>query len=189
MDNLKQIRYVTENYPDLQGLKQVPLGVCMVLVGMLTLLSDNNVIEGWGVVIAMIVLSGIGIATQNIIVQRYEAHYGKVESSKSSIPDMAWIALAAIFTLVEIIAQPPFAPVLLVIAAYFVYRWRESDGILPHYIGLAVLAVVFAGVPFFVDGDRIAILLICAGILLGIGGILDHRLLAETLQPPAEEHD
>ncbi|MEQ8676209.1 MAG: hypothetical protein RLP44_24910 [Aggregatilineales bacterium] len=188
MQNLKHIRFITENYGDMQGLRQIPLSICMAMVGVLSIASSMDLISGWGVVIGMLILIGLGYASYDWVGKRYNALYGSVQSRQSGIADPVWITAAIVVFLIEMFADLPFSPSMLIIATFFVYRWYISDGLLPHYLPLAIVLLLMVALPQVVESsERVSWFLIVLGIVHSIAGVFDHRALTRVLQRPAPD--
>ncbi|MGB3635453.1 MAG: hypothetical protein WA982_15530 [Rubrobacteraceae bacterium] len=199
---LERVRYVTENYEQLQGLKNAPVGLMVLFSGALMLFpsslrSFSSLIGGnlyllYVVLIAMVLLYfAMG--------SYYERRFGWVQTfSMERQQIVAAIILIIVLVVVgsaNLAFQPPIHMIWLAwgVALTVVY-WRERR-FRAHYvvIGILVCGVSFlpllgisqTGSTAYETGGLMAFL----GILYVVGGILDHFLLVRTMKSLPEEDD
>lgn len=190
MDELQRLRYVTQRYAHLQGLRLVPLGIPFLASaawrdGQLTWLpgTDGNGPSYWFVALFAVALT-ISVAIGGY----YRRRFGTVQPARSLRGPLrlaAFLAALALAfwlqdTLPAVISLPA-----LVIGTAIAYVGVVGHSLRTHYLALAVLCLVFAtlgtfGVPLHA---RDVLLDDLIGIGLIVVGIGDHLLLRRTLEP------
>jgi hypothetical protein len=195
MDAIK-IRFVTENYSQLQGLRLVPLGVFLVLCA---------VVDGAGLLdraghphgIPAEILTRIGLAgvLAFLLVLAaplyYHSRYGAIDPRVRRVRN-SWITVAVIGFVVlarvdRHLQWPVSLQLLLVSVSLFVTVWHDG-WIRRHYLAPALAWLAASMVPAL-DAYRIAVLLSLGGLTLVACGLGDHRLLTRTLATPRMDDD
>ena len=202
MQDLKRVRFVTENYHNLQGLKMVPLGLWFVAAGA----GD----AGWwpwffktGRPVSHLLGLGLAWFLSWLIGRYYKYNYGQVQPSpqtqrKGRLVTIVGLPALLIALAVDWSMKLPVSLVALLITAYFLTAYLCSSGrFRKHYV---VIALLFAGLglmPLLLRvplSDRIwgpggVMFTLLLGLGLIAGGILDHLLLVRTLKPLPEASD
>lgn len=206
---LERVRYVTENYPRLQGLRKVTLGLLMLLlVGMFVFFlvrppeSDAVLstlsIQTFLAVIAAVFAGAFGLYFW--IKDYYDARYGSVISFES-VPTRRKVLYVA---MVLAVLNSSVGFILFMGIAMYVAYWRDRHFQM-HYVALALtsiawsllfvmgMAASFAGGSEFMDialwvyeWGRLFTLTIVGLYFVG-GGVLDHLLLVRTMKFVPEE--
>lgn len=185
MENLKQIRFITENYDDLQGLRQIPLGIVVLIAGLLSLATAAGIVDSIVMIAGIPIALGLAYLLHERLKQFYVTRYGTV--IQNNITREVAIALMVIgISLIDMIVAPPLSLTMLAVSAYFLWRWQRAGGLGNHYLPLAVIAGLAAVIPSVVDNVA-PYYLIVLGSLIIIAGIFDHRMLVNTLSRPDEE--
>jgi membrane associated rhomboid family serine protease len=203
--DLERVRYVTENYERLQGLKVVPGGVVLLLFAGLTFLRFDLPgmtarEEGalFGVLFLLGGISGILVATVVgwVIGQRYERRYGKVRRSPPGRRTVFLLALGTVafwmaYILDTALRPPVYLPWLVIGAAGLVFWWPERR-FRAHYLVAAAAFVVVGLLPLVGVLPRgfasePGLLLALGGVCAVAVGVLDHLLLVGTMRRLPEE--
>lgn len=190
MSDPARVRYLIQHYPQLQGLRLVPLGLVFVAIalwhdGQLAWLpgTDEGGIRFWllgALAIAVVVSYAIGAY--------YRRLFGTLTFApfQSGGPRIAAIGavLFGSFVLQDTFRWSLSLPLVVVgiVLAYIGVTQRLMRG---HYIGIAVACLVMANIDAFgvpARTQRIMLDLLIAGGLL-VGGIGDHLVLMRSLYP------
>ena len=194
MGNLATIRYVTEHYPRLQGLRLVPLGVLFLLsaawrLHWFSLPTSVFHPRDW-----FLVGFVIAIAASFAIRTRYERTLGHIEPLPGRSGFVTLMSIFVGFMLLGWIQQSFRWPVSIPIPVVFVALCLAYTGVVhgrlrKHYILVAVAALAVAGINILGVPDAIRPvffdLMVGGGLILA--GIGDDFVLRHTLQPPASE--
>jgi len=190
MHDLKRLRFVTERYPHLQGLRLVPLGIPFLL----SALWRNGQLPGvpgttgYGAGYWFIGLLVVALAASSLVGRYYARHFGSVESERAKSDLLGSVGFLAIFFAAvwtqDQLASGPSIPAL-VIALALGYLGISGGGFRSHYFAVAILTLLFAtlgplGVPMQIREVLLDHLIGFGVIFVGIG---DHLLLRGTLQP------
>ncbi|GEM_PF-3269668 len=183
MQNLEHIRYISANYSDMQGLRQVPMGLGFLTVGVLSVASSLDIISGMWIIGGMICAVVIGMVVSQYFANWYEATYGAIQSNQTVKRDLIFSLFVILASFVEVAIHSPISLAMIVIAIYYVYRWKISANLVPHNIPLALVSLVAAFmIPIIANPDDfIAWYLIIVGVLITLSGILDHQILTRNL--------
>lgn len=204
--DLERVRYVTENYERLQGLKMMPVGVLMLALAVFALLRidwPGMTSEEEGALFGVLLIFGgiFGCLAASlaswVISGRYEQRYGKARRSPISRWAGVLIVLGAVsfyvaHTIDIVLMTPMYLPYLVVGVAGIVFWWPERRFRI-HYLFVAVtfLLVGFlplAGVlPGNYFGEALGLLFLHLGISVIVIGLLDHLLLIHTLKTVPED--
>ncbi|RPI93694.1 MAG: hypothetical protein EHM40_09050 [Chloroflexi bacterium] len=196
MNNVKQIRFIATNFYNLQGLRAVPLGLCLLLV---TLWANR--LQGPARDFFVPVLGLIGSLLLLFAVDRYYLHaFGRVQRTAES-RRLEWLisvvggilALCAFW--LDITFKLPVSLLGLVFAAglvadYIRITWLVKGHYLLYYplggflmAGVSILQLL--GVPnwwqIFGLKSQLLGITIVIGIFTMIAGIWGHIFLARTL--------
>lgn len=192
-DGVLRTRFVTARYPQLQGLRLVPLALVFFASALwragaieLPAEASQNNHEIWfcgGLAMAILV--------SFVIRDRYRHTIGSVgqhATHNAAIPIVATTGIAAAAAWLQVSRgwHVPLATVVVgsVLAAIGVreYRWR------PHYVAAGAALLGYAVLPLTGVGLHVldAAFDGTIGLTLLIAGIGDHVLLTSTLRPPAE---
>jgi len=195
MDHLHRLRYVTERYEHLQGLRLVPLGIPFLLSsawrsGHLTSVPWTN---GIGPRIWFVSLVAVAVALSLGTKTYYERRFGDVQSALTIRTPLAAFVFTALFILSA--SLPSEGPATVSIPAVIIalglgYLGMVGGLFRHHYLVVAVCVVLFAALgPLGVSLHTRAVLwdqLIGSGfVVIGLG---DHLLLRRTLMPVAHVH-
>jgi len=192
MDHLRRLRYVTERYEQLQGLRLVPLGIPFLLSsawrsGHLTWVPWTTT-AGIGARIWFVALIGAAVALSLLTKAYYERRFGDVQSAATIKAPLAAFVFTAVF-IVSASLQPGSQATVsipaVIVALGLGYVGMVGGLLRPHYLMMAVCVALFAalgtvGVPFHtrdVLWDQLT------GIGFVVIGVGDHLLLRRTLVP------
>jgi len=192
MDHLQRLRYVTERYEQLQGLRLVPLGIPFLLSSAWRSgrLASVPWTTGAGARIWFVTLLAWAVAFSLLAKTYYERRFGDVQSALTLKAPLAAFVFTALF-IVSASLQPETQPAVsipaVIIALGLGYLGMVGGLLRPHYLLMAVCVVFFAALgPLGVPLHTRAVLW---DQLIGIGfvviGLGDHLLLRRTLVPVA----
>lgn len=206
---LERVRYVTENYQDLQGLRRVPAGLMVLIVYAFVVATSFEITTKFVadivvtiavLVIVMLVLGFFGIR------KYYEKRYGAVRmipkifrrrrayGGLAAIAVMLVVGYLALF-MYEIQNFEPYPFLFIGLGTMEVAdRWPELR-FRPHYFVLGSLMVLFGLILLILmlQGSQYSEMLflhLLTGFFvlqLVAGGILDHLLLVRTMKRLPEE--
>jgi len=192
MDHLQRLRYVTQRYEQLQGLRLVPLGIPFLLSsawrsGHLTSVPWTS---GLGPRIWFVSLVVAAVTLSLVTKTYYERRFGDVQSAMTMKAPLAAFVFTALFILSASLPPDVEASVsipAMIIALGLGYVGMVGGLFRPHYLTVAVCVVLFAALgPLGVPLHTRAVLW---DQLTGIGfvviGVGDHLLLRRTLVPVA----
>ncbi len=186
-----QLESAAANYPYLQGLWAVPMGLGIPLAGVSNLQHAPS--RPWLVAIfgGILLLSGVGSL---LIARYYRDHYGRVTPTRSrqvrhAAAVVAWIVVLFVGANKHLLYSPggrlcvfaaAFALAMLVYYAILV-------GVRTHHLVIWGAVLVAGLLPIWggLGGDRDALAMIPLGVALIASGLLDQRLLARSLATTA----
>ncbi|WP_017612828.1 hypothetical protein [Nocardiopsis salina] len=195
---LERLSRVTANYNGLQGLVLVPMGVLLLVSGLVTIWSPHNPVFLLGVVPTFIAMG--------LITRYYHRRFGRVRSGETGYQFVAAAAGLAVFFLLSVLLHIlevlgttvwlggvqvalTLATVSLVVP---LLRRRLSDLTLSRHWQImtgGLLCIALVPVGLFVEGghplNTVELswpgVVIAFGLPLIVGGVLDHRLLVRSL--------
>ncbi|MGB3635452.1 MAG: hypothetical protein WA982_15525 [Rubrobacteraceae bacterium] len=207
--DLERVRYVTENYEDLQGMKRVPIGL-MVLIAYVFMVSAEFEITTKlvaDIVLTLALLVAGALLVGHFWIRRYyENRYGRVRvvprifRRRRVYSGLAVLAMMfATFYLAgwvyEMQNVEPYPFFLILFGMMEVFdRWPELR-FRPHHFflgasmtlaGLLLLILVVQGNPY-TESLFLHALVGFFVLQLTVGGILDHLLLVRTMKRLPEE--
>jgi hypothetical protein len=198
MQDLKRIRFVTANYSYLQGLKWVPYGIWVLLLLASLLVPKQASWASWG----LILLITVGAILAILLIQRYyNRAFGRAQPS---LAHRLWewgfaivggvLALAAFW--LDVTLKLPVNLVGLTCAAailcdYVRLNWYARSWFRGYALMLTLLVAGASWLPALGVPMWPALLTVLAlmGVVLVALGVLDHRLLVQTMKPAAEVSD
>jgi hypothetical protein len=184
MNNLNRVRYVTQNYTNLQGLRWVIWGIMALAVA-----AEDG---GWlSTAVLLLIVIPLFLLLFWLGGVYYQHEYGQVNQTGGE-PNTFWqfallVATAVTSFFVDRVFQLPVYIAPLVFAAGLaVMAWRERP-FRWHYL---VVAVLVAGTDLFVPVTAVqpgVFLWALSGVSIIIIGLCDHLLLRRTFPAIAEE--
>ena len=190
MDTLHRLRFVTERYPHLQGLRLVPLGFPFLISGAWRSGSFAEVPDTLGVAprYLFLALLAVALALSALAARYYRRQFGTVQPQRRVRRAVAFGlfagGLAAAAWMQDAVAPAIALPTVVIAVAL---GWLGVTGGQPraHYVALAGLCLVFAtlGALGISVETRDALLDNLIGVGLIVIGIGDHMLLRRTLEP------
>lgn len=204
MQNLKEIRFVATNFSNLQGLRAVPLGLCLVLVCFWANGLQYPVRDFFVPVVGM-----VGSLMLLFAIDRYYLHaFGRVQRTPESLR-LEWLisAVGGILALgafwLDISVKLPVSLLGLVCAAgtlvdYIRITWLVKWRFLLYYPLVAVLMAGVSVLPLLgvsnwwkacgLETQMLGIAM-AIGIFMIITGIWGHIFLVHTLQSRGRQND
>jgi hypothetical protein len=201
VQNLKEIRFVATNYYNLQGLRTVPMGMCLVVVCLWA-----NAQKGPASNLSLPLLCAAGLGILFFAIDRYYLHaFGRVQRTPES-RRLEWViggvggVLALGAFILDTSLKLPVSTLGLVFAAglladYIRITWLVKGRFLLYYPLGAVLMAGVSVLPLlgvldwwkaFGFKSQMLGIAIAIGIFTLIAGIWGHIFLARTLPPRAE---
>jgi hypothetical protein len=192
MADVARLRYVTEHYDNLQGLRLVPLGIAFLTFG--TAQAAGLLQSEANRTAALVGITATTIAvllSANLIGSYYRRRYGFVEARATTI-SLTWLALILVCVLTSRLPLRPTLPVLPIWPSAFLggvvclVRGIGHGGILHHYLAIAAGCFLLAGFELLglSQSATNGSLQILTGIAVLVAGIGDHRVLRSALNPP-----
>jgi len=188
MQDLRRLRYVTENYTNLQGLRWIIWGFLCLAVA-----AEDG---GWlPTFVLILVAMPVGVVLFLWSGYYYTHNFGHVEAPDNAHIEMLRIAVLGVTALTSFLVdrtiRPPIYIAPLVLAGGLAiihrhvgrpYRW--------HYLALALLVAAADIALLWVElapGTALlrpgVVLWTAIGLSLVISGFFDHRLLSQSLKP------
>jgi len=189
MDRLQRLRYVTERYECLQGLRLVPLGIPFLVSaawrdGQLAWAPGTH---GIGPRIWFASLFTLAIGVSRIARGYYRRRFGNVQSAATVRTPLAAFVFTATFVLAASVQpESPSVSIPVVIVSLGLGYVGLVGGVARlHYLAIAGLTALFAtlgplGVAVHARDVLFDQLVGIAFIVIGVG---DHVLLRDTLVP------
>ncbi len=190
MHDLHRLRYVTERYPHLQGLRLAPLGVPFLLSaawrnGQLSWVPGTS---GHGPGYWFLGLMALALIVSIALARHYRQRFGSVQPARRLKGPLLLCGFLALF-FASIWAQDEFYSAIslpaVVIGVALAYLGVAGGQLRAHYIALAAACLGFATLGTFgVSVHARSVLLDeFTGIGLIVIGVGDHLLLRRTLEP------
>jgi hypothetical protein len=191
MTDPARVRYLIQHYPQLQGLRLIPLGFLFVTValwhdGQLRWLpgSTGDGATRWfiaGLAVAIAASYGIGVY--------YRERFGAVQLGPFQTGGLRITVVGAVI-LVSLALQDafkwPFSVPLLVVGALLAYIGVVQRRMRQYYLWIAAACLVMANIADFgvpPQTRQVMLDLLIAGGLF-VAGIGDHLVLRKALHPP-----
>lgn len=191
--NLERVRYIASNYHHLQGLKQVPVGILLLLVAV-----SNSVVRSWYTMwkpIPDLFVWLLVFVAYALISVYYRKSFGQVERSPwskrgASKVVILFLAITVAFA-VDMAFWPPVSIIGSVCAIWMFSIWWDGGRMRAQYVvaagalaGASLWPLVGAVTPkqFFSIGLPISL-----GAVFLVNGIIDHLVLKRLLPPAPEE--
>ena len=190
MDRLQRLRFVTERYEQLQGLRIVPLGIPFLFSsawrdGRLTWVPW---IAGTGSRVWFVALLLVAVGLSGVAKIYYHRRFGCVQPGASIRSPLA-VSVFAAFLIIAASMQGALQTAVsfpAVILAFGLGFLALAGGLVrPHYLAVAIAAGALAlsgalGVPFHIRDVLLDRMIGIGFLVVGIG---DHLLLRSTLVP------
>lgn len=192
MDHLQRLRYVTERYDQLQGLRLVPLGIPFLLSAAWR--SRQLTWVPWATGIGaqrwFVMLMASAVACSLLAKTYYERRFGDVHSAVTIKAPLAAFVFAALFILalsLQPVAQTAVSIPAVIVALGLGYVGMVGGLVRPHYVTIAVCVALCSalgplGVSFHARDVLWDQLIGMGFVVIGLG---DHLLLRRTLVPVA----
>lgn len=198
MNSIKQTRFFAQNYPNLQGLRAVPLGFCLLIVTVWANLQNGPARD----LTFPITASLICLAAYMLIDQYYNRVYCKVKRTISHAEVLLQVTagvLALAAFIIDTSNKTNFSFLSLVFAAVFAFSgfwyWRSSRLLL---ITSLFFALIFTGLGvvslmgvenwwrFFGLSHSLLAFTSLYGIFCVLAGIISHIYFVKALPPMSE---
>ena len=193
--DIARLRYVTSRYPQLQGLRLIPLSLVFLAsaawrAGLLPLLGDSRLLVPQLWFMAALVAAVVVSFPLRVWYTRRLGSVGQYGSRSAALPLLAtavaagaalWLQIALHWH-VSLPAVTVAVALLAVGAAHYEFR--------RHYIAAAMVLFAFALFPLgtWDSGALSAALDGAIGLSMLIAALGDHLLVVRTLRPPQGAH-
>ena len=212
--NLERVRYVTENYEVLKGLKRVPVGLMNIALGVLLWVlqvvdiprAPEDTYGRWAVALVfnslfylLILLLIAALVLSFVFNDYYERRFGKVERRRFDrrriLIGATVVAGCLVAYGVDLAVRPPLRLGWLALGVVMIAHAWPKRRFRAHYIVMSALLVAASflpllGIPL---GDTLqgysAFIVAFSGLQFVVGGIFDHLLLVRTMKSLPEEDD
>lgn len=190
MDTLRRLRFVTERYPHLQGLRLVPLGIPFLVSGAWRSGSFADIPQATGIAPRywFLVLLVAALTTSALAGCYYRRQFGTVQPRRRLGGAIAFGTFAAALAgsaWMQDTLQPVIPLPMIVIGLSLGLLGVAGGQVRAHYLVLSALCLLFASFGAF--GVAIEIRDALLDNLIGVGliiiGLGDHLLLRRTLEP------
>lgn len=190
MTDPARVRYLVEHYPQLQGLRLVPLGLVFVGVaawhdGQLRWLPGS---EAGGVTNWFLASLGVAVLASYIVGAYYRRLFGCVQLRPFQTGGprlLAMAALVGVSLVVQDVFKWPVSLPLVVVGGMLAYIGVAQRRLRQHYLWIAAACVFLANVGSFGVPPRtqqvMFDLLIAGGLI--VAGVGDHMVLLKVLHP------
>ncbi|QIN83859.1 hypothetical protein GBA63_15350 [Rubrobacter tropicus] len=192
MEDLGRIRFVTENYERLQGLRRLPLALCVTAFGLLVQLDKDLLAMAMAVVVIY-----PAFFAESIVGRLYERRFGRVRSRVRPTDYVFWAALVALVFAMDSVQMWLDGSLVLAVggivgAAYVLGAFwprEKRHGSTAYWPIIAALAVATGLLSAF-GAVAPGLFIIGLGLSVSVGLLLDHLLLVRTFKrAPKEEAD
>lgn len=194
MDKLRQMRFVTENYELLQGLRMIPFGLWFVIMALGDLAQIPAFKQGRLDYPLLLFVAVGGLYWWSGV---YYAHtYGRVQQRAKSARQKllaGWPLLLFIIGItIDVLLALPVSFLAIALSFYFFVPFIKALPLLRvHYAFIGLVMLGLGLMPLFVDGSLKLAFFAPSGayFLLGMGlallaaGVLDHLWLRGVMQP------
>ena len=181
------------DYPYLQGLWMIPLGIGIIVAG-ISNLQDHPT----GIGALVLILGGLGLAgaTSLVIARYYRDRYGSVTPTRDRVIRQGLALLAWIVVLFvganERLFWSPDGPQCIYASAFALATlayYAILVGLRPHHLVIWGTVFVAGLLPIWggLGVDRDALAMIPLGLAAMLSGLLDQRVLARSLAMPAAD--
>ena len=193
--DIARLRYVTSRYPQLQGLRLVPLSTVFLAsaawrVGLLSLPWDNQplVPELW--FLAALVVAIVVSFVLRLWYTRRIGSVGQYGSRSAALPLFATAVAAGAALWMQIALQWHLSLPALTVAMALLAVGAAHCEFRRHYIAAALVLFAFSVFPLGGWGSNAlsAALDGAIGLSMLIAAVGDHLLVVRTLRPPQEAH-
>lgn len=190
MVHVRSVRYVTENYAQLQGLRLVPLGLVFLIsaawrIGWLRRWPGAT---GPGATYWFVAMTALALLASFPIRSWYHRRFGVVrprpfENGAITLITFTLLLLALVWVEEQLSSPLPLARIFFI--GTLVYIGTAQRGMRPHYLVIATACVIVAvwrplDLPL-VEREILTDLL--SGLALLVAGIGDHLVVIRALEP------
>jgi predicted phage tail protein len=185
----KALESAAANYPYLQGLWALPMGILIIVTGVSNLQRRPS--GPWMLVILVASLALAGVASL-LIARYYRDNYGEVTPTRGrQVRNVAAIAAWVVVIFVGAnrylfwSLDSPFAVYVIAFAVATLVYYAILTGLRVHHMLIwgSVMVAGFLPVWGGLGVDRDAVAMFPLGVALMVSGVLDQRLLARSLRP------
>jgi hypothetical protein len=196
MDDLAQIRRVTDNYVFWQGLRWVPFGVLLLLQALVLAWPGARPLAEWwtdGLLLALLLVCWLAYRWIDGWYARTFGQVSAIRGRHRGRDAVKWLLVypaLGVSLVVDALVRPPLLVSGAVWGAAVLAYWASTGRGRTHYLWAAMLLVACTFLPLLDIVDRgapmVALLLAVVGAVYVVGGMLDHCELARLL-PRARE--
>ena len=189
----QRLEAAAANYPYLQGLWAIPLGIGTIVAGISNLQNRPSELVMLGIVIGGLAIAGVAMV---LIGRYYRDRYGTVTPTRDryirqAVAIVAWIAILFIGAN-QALFWSPDGPRCIYASAFALATlayYAILVGLRPHHVIIWGAVFVAGLLPIWggLGADRDPLAMIPLGLLLMLSGVLDQRLLARSFRQSGTE--
>ena len=188
MTDLRRLRYVTERFPHLQGLRFVPLGIPFLFSA---LWRDGHLgwvpwTDGAGARFWFLAMLAVALGCSFLAKAHYRRQFGDVSPAINVTAVLAACVFAGLLIVAVALQSEAVVSIPALVAALGLGYVGVAGGQLRwHYLAVAVVVALFGmlglmGVPLETRSVLFDLLIAFGFVVIGVG---DHLLLRRTLAP------
>jgi uncharacterized membrane protein YiaA len=189
----RQLEASAANYPYLQGLWAIPLGIGTIVAGISNLQNRPSEQVVLGIIIGGLAIAAVALV---LIARFYRDHYGTVTPTRDryirqAVAIVAWIAILFIGAN-QALFWSPDGPRCIYASAFALATlayYAILVGLRPHHLIIWGSVFVAGLLPIWggLGADRDPLAMIPLGLLMMLSGVLDQRLLARSFRQSGTE--
>jgi hypothetical protein len=189
----RQLESTAANYPYLQGLWTIPLGIGIIVAGFSNLQNHPPMLV-MSAVIAVTLAAAGGLSL--LISRYYREHYGSVTPTRDryrrqALALGAWIAILFVGAN-QFLLWRPDGPNCIYASAFALATlayYAILVGLRPHHVVIWGAVFVAGLLPIWggLGADRDALAMVPLGLAMIASGVLDQRLLARSFGPSGDD--
>jgi hypothetical protein len=174
---LDRVQFLSRNYESLQGLRAAPLGVFAVVFGLNLLIAD------WPApapAIGMLLLfaSLVAMPVAHLALRAYYRRTFGYAQPRPNTRDALYALLFVIGLALDGQFGLPVSLFALAAVVYLLDQWWRARDLRFHYALLALVMLGYALATALIPaGQRLAASAVAIGVVILLGGLLDHLLL------------
>lgn len=180
---LNRIRYMTENFYNLQGLVYIPS-----LIFVLVVVEGERVgLYHAGDLAVRLLLLILTVIISRRIARYYWETFGEI-TTQQKWSERFWFIGIALALVADGFLRWPVSLFGLSVAGFWLYHGWKSDGLRPHYSAMGLVTALASFLPLVITPLETAYVLhtVTVIVLAIIGMVFDHLMLLRLMPPTGE---